>query len=451
MGRRMSLVLLLFAGALGVDAVAQTGPPKRDFQIDSIAIEGNRILSVPAILGVSGLRSGAQGSSDAFDAARDRLLATGYFNTVSYRFKPATTAGVDVIFTVAEIDELYPIRVDALGVTTEEIAAYLKAHDPLFTGKLPGTKPVLDRVSREIEQYLEAHNHAANVGAKVEVRQVEASKPGQYEIDFRPARGLPAVSIVTFEGSKVIGPVELRSKIGEVAFGQPYTEDSFRVFLENQIGPLYAAKGYMHVTFPKIVGTPAKDVEGVDVEVTVDEGEQYKLSKVSAGGTAGGKTAVDSARILKAARLPQMTIANFDEIREGADRVRESMRHQGFLDALVTTDSKRDDAQKTVEFIIVVEQGPEYKFGKLTVLGLGLDGEAAIRRMWVVNTGDPFPAEYPNIFVKRVKEDGLFDNLADAKADTQIDRTSHIVNVTVDFKYGAATQPKDKLRRGPGR
>ena len=441
----MSLVLLLFAGALGVTSVvtcaAQTSPPKRDFQIDSITIEGNRILSVPAILGVSGLRSGAQGSSGAFDAARDRLLATGYFNTVSYRFKPATTAGVDVIFTVAEIDELFPIRVDALGVTTEEITAYLKAHDPLFTGKLPGTKPVLDRASREIEQYLEAHNHPANVGAKV-----EASKPGEYEIDFRPARGLPAVSSVTFEGSKTIPAVELRSKIAEVAFGQPYTEDSFRVFLDNQIGPLYAAKGYMHVTFPKIVSVRAKDVEGVDVEVTVDEGEQYRLSKVSVGGTAG-----DSARILKTARLPQMTIANFDEIKAGADRVRDSMRHQGFLDALVTTENKRDDKQKTVEFIIVVEPGPEYQFGKLTVLGLGLDGEAAIRRMWVVHSGDPFPVEYPNIFVKRVKEDGLFDNLADAKADTQIDRGSHVVNVTVDFKYGAAMQPKDKMRRGPGR
>ena len=438
----MSLVLLLFAGALGVTCVAQTSPPKRDFQIDSIAIEGNRILSVPAILGVSGLQRGTQGSSDAFDAARDRLLATGYFNTVSYRFKPATTAGVDVTFTVAEIDELFPIRADALGVTTEEIAAYLKAHDPLFTGKLPGTKPVLDRASREIEQYLEAKQRPASVGAKV-----EASRPGQYEIDFRPARGLPAVSIVTFEGSKVIPTVELRSKIGEVAFGQPYTEDSFRVFLDNQIGPLYAAKGYMHVTFPKIVSAPATDVQGVDVKVTVDEGEQYRLSKVSVG----GKMAGDSARILKAARLPQMTIANFDQIKEGADRVRESMRHQGFLDALVTTDSKRDDAQKTVEFIIVVEPGPEYKFGKLKVLGLGLDGEAAIRRMWVVNTGDPFPVEYPNIFVKRVKEDGLFDNLADAKADTQIDRASHVVNVTVDFKYGAAKQPKEKPRRGPGR
>jgi len=62
--------------------------------------------------------------------------------------------------------------------------------------------------------------------------------------------------------------------------------------------------------------------------------------------------------------------------------------------------------------------------------------------MWSVKTGDPFPAEYPNIFVKRVREENLFENLGDAKADPQVDRTSHIVNVTLDFKYGSQSRQK---------
>jgi len=158
---------------------------------------------------------------------------------------------------------------------------------------------------------------------------------------------------------------DLRNKIAEVAFGQPFTEDGFRVFLENQIRPLYEAKGYMHVTFPKIAATPATDVLGVhvlgiDVKVTVDEGALYGLYGV----TVGPRMAADSARILKTAGL-----TGFDELTSSADRVRLSMRHQGYLDADVITENKRDDEKKTVEFVIDVDAGPEYKFGKLRFSG----------------------------------------------------------------------------------
>ena len=64
--------------------------------------------------------------------------------------------------------------------------------------------------------------------------------------------------------------------------------------------------------------------------------------------------------------------------------------------------------------------------------------------MWAVRPGDPFPGEYPNIFAKRIKQEDLFNNLAEAKARPDINKTTHIVNVTVDFKYGPETRRKTK-------
>jgi outer membrane protein insertion porin family len=300
---------------------------------------------------------------------------------------------------------------------------------------MPGTKQVLDRTAHEIEQYLESKKQPAAVAARV-----IAVTAGNLEIDFTPSRGLPAVANVIFEGSKAISATDLRNKIGEVAFGQTYTENGFRVLLDNQIRALYEAKGYMRVAFPKIVTEPSAQVQGIDVKVTVDEGEQYKLGRV----IVGGRMASDSARILKTAKLPQMTVANVDQVKEGAVRVRDSLRHQGYLDADVTTDRKLDDTKKTIDFTLLVETGPEYTQGKLTVNGLGLDGEAAIRKMWAVKEGDPFPIEYPDFFLARVKEEGLFDNLGDMKARTDVNRESHIVDVTLDFK---GTGPKERTPR----
>lgn len=448
---RILLVLLLFAGlvpaqtedrkAAAAKAAGTTPTPNsvaRDFPIDSITIDGNRILSAGAITAASGLKLGATGNISVFDAARDRLIASGYFDMVAYRYKPATAGGYDVTFEVQEIDTLYPIRIDGLPAKLDEITTFLKSKDPLFTGQMPGTQQVIRRTASEIEQYLESKGHADKVAGKV-----IAPSPEHFEVDFTPIRGLPAVSAVSFEGSRLISAIDLHNKISEVAFGQPFTENGFRALLESQIVPLYEAKGYMRVSFPKITSEASTEVTGVDVKVTVDEGVEYKLTRVAVA----GKSADESARILKRAKLPQMTIANFDQITEAAKRVQDSMRHQGFLDARVTTDKKMDDVKKTVEFFLVVDAGPEYTLGKLTVNGLGLDGEAAIRKMWVVKPGDPFPEGYGDYFLSKVKEEGLFDNLGETKAKVDTNAETHVVDVTLDFK---GAPPKEQEPRKPG-
>ena len=431
---RISLVLLLFATIVAAQAPNQS----REFPIDSITIEGNRIPAA-AIAEASGLKPGEIGNSAIFDAARDRLLATGYFDTVSYRYKPATSGGYQVIFEVQEVTMMYPIRVDALPVSTADIAAYLKTKDPLFTTKMPGTKQNLDRAAREIEQYLEVRGHPQKVAGRV-----TAIAPEHLIIDFTPVKGLPAVAYVTFEGSKAIPAITLHNKINEVAFGQPFSDEGFRALLESQIIPLYEAIGYLRVTFPKITSAPSTDVDGVDVKVTVSESVEYKLIRVAVA----DRSPEESARILRTAKLPKLTIANFDEVRQAAVRVQDSMRHQGYLDAEVTTEKNLDDQKKTVEFYLVVGAGPLYTFGTLTVNGLGLDGEEAIRKMWGVKPGGPFPEGYADYFLSKVKEEGIFENLGDMKAKPAINADTHVVDVTLDIK-GAPPKTKPPIRE-PG-
>lgn len=444
---RIFLFLLIFAAALP----AQNRPPNggfpapsspaqtRDFPVDSITIQGNRILSSPAIIAASGLRRGAPGNGTVFDAARDRLLASGYFDNIAYSYKPATTGGgYDITFEVQEVRELYPIRIEGLPASADEIDAFLRTKDPLFIGQMPGTQQVLQRTTAEIEQYLTSKGHAEQVTGKV-----VATAPEKFEIRFTPMRGLPAVNAVSFEGSKVISAIDLHNKISEVAYGQPFTDEGFRTLLQNQIVPLYEAKGYMRVTFPKITTQPSTEVTGIDVKVTVDEGGEYKLARVAVS----GKSPEESARILKTAKLPKLTVANFEEIRQAATRVQDSMQHSGYLDARVKTDKQVDDEKKTVAFFLVVETGPMYTFGKLSVNGLGLDGEAAIRKLWSVRTGDSFPSGYGDYFLGKVKEEGLFDNLGGTSAKSDINPDTHVVDVTLDFK---GTPPKPRApKRGP--
>src|SRR5439155_14951856 len=113
------------------------------------------------------------------------------------------------------------------------------------------------------------------------------------------------------------------------------------------------------------------------------------------GGSLGNGEYI-SKHILRVAKHPPVPVVDFDQIRAAALRVKEDLRHQGYLDADVTVDRDINDEKKTVDVFFVPIPGAQYTFGKLEVKGLGLDGVAAVNKAWVVKTGEPFPAEYPD-------------------------------------------------------
>jgi len=255
--------------------------------------------------------------------------------------------------------------------------------------------------------------------------------PQKYEVQFTPAGGLPNVAQVTFEGNKAVRDTDLQNAIAAVAFGQPYTETNFRLLLDNQIRPVYEKSGYMHVQFTKIVTEPSTQVTGVNVKVTLVEGERYKLGEVSVRGAMADETK----HILRVAKMPQMAILDFDQVRQAATRVKDGLRHEGYLDAQVSIDREIHEDKKTVDVILIPQPGPQYTFGKLEINGLGLEGLAAIRKAWAIKPGDQFPAEYPDYFLKRIKEDGLFDNLGETRQESEANPETHVVNVTLTFRY----------------
>ena len=428
----ISFVLLLFAAL----EPAPAQPPA--FPLLSITVEGNRLVTPAGISAASGLKIGQPGGTPVFDAARDRLLASGYFETVAYRFKASEKgSGYDIVFDVQEMQPLYPLRIEALPVTLAEVTAWLLTKDPLFAGKVPGSEQVLARTAREIEQYMESKQLPGKVGGRI-ILVPAPDATQRYEAQFMPAAGLPNVALVSFEGNKVIRNTDLQNAIAAVAFGQPYTEANFRLLLENQLKPFYEKSGYMRVKFGQLTTEPSAQVKGLDVHVVIDEGLQFKLGTI----TVRGAMEDQSKHILRVAKVPVMPVVDFDKLRTAAIRVKDDLRHEGYLDADVSVDRDINDETKTVDVFFIPLPGTQYTFGKLEVKGLGLDGVAAVNKAWVVKTGEPFPAEYPEYFLKRVKEDGWFDNLGETRAEPEINADTHTVNVMLNFRF----EPGQKKR-----
>jgi outer membrane protein assembly factor BamA len=142
-------------------------------------------------------------------------------------------------------------------------------------------------------------------------------------------------------------------------------------------------------------------------------------------------------------------VANFDRVNEGLERIRKALRHAGYMQAEVTISRQVDEDKHTVNVTVLVEAGTQFSMRKLTIVGLDLDSEAEINRIWTMKPGKPFNPDYPDLFLARVREEGLFDNLGKTKAESKINEQDHTADVTLTFA-GAGTDTKPG-RSGRGR
>jgi outer membrane protein assembly factor BamA len=123
------------------------------------------------------------------------------------------------------------------------------------------------------------------------------------------------------------------------------------------------------------------------------------------------------------------------------------MKRRGYLDAGVHTQADPDDSKRLVNITYDVVPGAVYNFQKLDIQGLDVTTEPAIAKLWGEKPGKPFNPEYPDFFLKRVQEQGLFDNLADTHSDYSADPSTHDVTVHLYFKGGKSAQDKARQKQ----
>jgi outer membrane protein insertion porin family len=407
-------------------ALLLLGAAPQKWPIESLTVEGLKNYSQAQALAVAGLKIGQLAGTQEFEAARDRLLATGVFETAGYRFAPAVGSnGYAASFQVVEVEPVYPVRIEGLNAPESEIQAWLRKKDAFFGPRIPATEAILKRDASAIEEYL------ASKGLKERIEgRVVADSPELFAIVFRPASGAPKVAEVRFRGNTVVPSEVLLNSFAGVAYGTVYSDTGFRQMLDASIRPIYDARGRIRVAFPKLDTEKAKGVEGLVVTVTVNEGESYDLGEVRVE----GESPVPAKELLKIGGFKSGDLANFDNVTAGLERMKKRLRREGYMRASLQAERHIDDKKKVVDLELRPELGPQFLFGTLTIEGLDINGEAAVKKMWGIKEGKPFDADYPDYFLAQIREQGLFDDLGNTKSAAKVDEQGHLVDVTLSFQ-----------------
>ena len=432
---RALLIAFLAATALFAEQKKRAEPPPAVFPLSSLRVEGNQKLTVDKILSVAALKVGEPVIRTDFDQARKRLMATGAFQSVAYEFKPSMDAkGVDGVLRVIEVDYWFPYRFEDLPASDSALRAMLRKQELILGDQIPATKEVITRYTAAIEEFL---------GGKVEVTgKVISDVPDHPAIVFRPPAPRPNIAEVHFTGNDVLPTSSLVNSLAPVAVGVPYSDATMQELLDASVRTLYEERGRVGVTFPRIAVEKAARIDGVSVTVTVNEGESYSFANVKVVGVPGNQA--------DGVKWRSGDIANLEEVRSGANKIVARLKSDGYLNATSKTDRTIHENNHTVDALITVTPGPQYHFGKLTIEGLDLITEPQIRKVWMLNPGSPFRPDYPDQFLKDLRDQGVFENLGDTRAEKTVNEKTKTVDVKLFF---GAAKPKEKtgiqLPKGP--
>ena len=435
---------MAFSGAAQTSDAGEKAAEKHDpppGTLHAISIKGNQLYSSTDIIRGTGLTLGQPVSAAVIEQARKKLQATELFNDIAdeYRFAPGNPPAYDLTFEVVENQQLFPMRFERIGLSADAARACLKKQVAFYSDRIPGTEGVLKRYTSAVQDCVAASNPNLKVHAVI-----SNDDPNQLAVLFAPETPAPTISQVIVTGNQAVDTGTILRAVNQVAVGVPISDVRIKMILDGAIRPLYAAKGYAAVSFPKVETETSKDNLGVVLKVQIADGPTFKFGVIRFHGSGLDQDVIRSTIPFKPGQ--SFNGAQVDNFRLA---VLHDLRHRGYLDASIVPalqirryepDRERYVQRDTWLRLQFPDPGcarPGYQ--KPTCCGTTLGREEA---------GRPFNPDYPDFFLKRVQQEGIFDNLGEStRSDYTADAATHTVTVHLYFKGGESAQDRAKHKK----
>ena len=372
--------MVVLAAALAALPLVRPVPAQK-FQPKTIQFKGDPEYTDQELMEAAGLKPGTLLDSASMNDAAQRLLATGVFQTLLYKFD-----GQDLIFQLTPSTKLYPIQLTNLPLNAgSDLDGKLHALFPLYHGKVPSDGGLGDDVRGALEQMLAAQGIKATVMAAVD-QGPAAAKGGvvAYSIMAPPV----VVGEIRLSGNSAAldpGAQEILTKMT----GSPYDAVGSPSQLSTYLGNYYRDKGYVEAAIVAVPqGAPAVTADNVKIpfEITVTPGIEYRY----AGVQMGPGVLVAQADFDKESELHPGDVASGQALTRNWMFIAGQYHNHGYMKASVHPVPSFDRAKGTVSYSITVDPGPVYTMGTLTVANVSDDLRAMMLAAWKMPAGSVF-------------------------------------------------------------
>jgi outer membrane protein insertion porin family len=202
------------------------------------------------------------------------------------------------------------------------------------------------------------------------------------------------ITDLIISGAQTLSSDELNEIRGELT-GGCYNDDSDE--LQERIRAIFQNRGYFRFVL-KSLSIKALDPLGLPkpvlLEADVQEGALFRLAEI----TFSGNHAFASAKLRDGFPLKKGDLFKRDKIAGGLDTLRKLYGEEGFLDFMSIPDTEFS-SNATVVLDITIEEGPQYRMGKLEVFAKKEVAER-LRAAWQVPEGAVFDSTYIEKYLK---------------------------------------------------
>jgi outer membrane protein insertion porin family len=411
-----------------VVAQQETGKALRLGKVEVVGLER---YTQEQVLTASGLQIGQPIDIPAADEAANRLMSSGLFKTLSYRFR-SNGNQVTVTFQVTEAMAMIPVVFDNfVWFTEQELLDAVRREVPSFDGTAPEAGEMPNSIKKAVQALLDARK----IGGQVDY-MYEADVAGKNARHLFTVKGVHVpICSLAFPGARDVKESELLDA-SKPLLEQDYSFQDVKTFAGVKLIPIYRQRGYLRAAFLDPVAKPHTDDDcknGVLVDMQVNEGYIYTWDKADWS----GNEALSAQELSAALGIKSGERADGLKIDKGPQLISEAYGKKGHIEARVKAVPEFDDTNRRVSYHYSVTEGPLYRMGTLEIAGLP---EALIERLkalWQLKQSEVFDTSYYEKFMKAaVKETdaaGLLRVTVD-KVEYKPNRDNLTVSVRISFK-----------------
>lgn len=397
------------------------------YAVKTIAFTGYPSASNADLLATTGLQPSASVSAaDLQDAAR-KLNATGLFNHIAYKFD-----GTVLSFQLEPASGLVPAQFDNfVWLDAAELDKQLRAKVPLYKGKVIAGSGL----EQSLTDALTAIAAEQHLTATVSAVPVVDLKTGVATADqFKISSPAVTVSQLTIDGASTVAADKLAPVI-KAAAGEDYSLSVTPGELTTAVLKVYRDTGFLDARVTDVGhDAPALTADriSVPVKVTVAEGGQYHIGKL----TLAGSVLMTQEEFSKRAMIKSGDVASEEQLRRTLLLVSGPYRSKGYLRAKISAVPSLNATTHVADFTIDVTPGDQYLMGKIELVNVSDAQRAKFLSVWTMKAGSPYDTSYPPSFlVKNAASLHELDGYSATYKQYEHEDT-HIVDLAVTFLKG---------------
>ncbi|HUS06609.1 MAG TPA: outer membrane protein assembly factor BamA [Bryobacteraceae bacterium] len=425
--------------------------------IDEIQFRGSRRVPQDTLRALIFTKKGDKYDEEALHRDFMALWNTGRFDDIKMEKEPGANGWI-IRFVVTERRVVRSIKYDgAKSVTVSEILDRFKERKVGLSVESQYDPNKVQRAANVLKEYLsERGRQFATV--QPDVRQIP---PSSLEIVFKVNEG-PKVKVgnIGIEGNKVFNDrTVIRAMKNLRPIGVPHSlvlENMFAKSFDStkleedkdRIRNFYQEHGYFtaRVVEHKLnivdVGghglkiplfKPNRPGKRANLDLSVEEGRQYRLNKINFVGVKLFRTPETLMRPLF--QMSEGDIFSTGKLRKGMENMRKLYGEFGYIDFVPEPNPEIVPNSDKIDLTFNVDEGKQFFVRRIDFSGNTTTRDKVIRRELLIDEGDMYNTRLWDVSILRLNQLGYFEQLKEGEATTlNRDPKTNTVDLTLKVK-----------------